>query len=106
MYNLLSRSPRIEVAALKTRFRPKYGDEFTMRFEGGECGDPIIQENIVGGELTELDEFPWMALLFYRRIRSDLSANVARGCGGVLINSQYTLTAAHCVIGTEDLGTL
>ncbi|CAH0550473.1 unnamed protein product [Brassicogethes aeneus] len=60
------------------------------------CG--VGTENrIYGGEKTDLDEFPWMALIQYER------PNKLRGfyCGGVLINNKYILTAAHCVIGKD-----
>lgn len=30
-----------------------------------ECGYQVYNQKIRGGELTDLDEFPWMALLIY-----------------------------------------
>ncbi|KAK9869223.1 hypothetical protein WA026_002974 [Henosepilachna vigintioctopunctata] len=52
-------------------------------------------KRIVGGESTELDEFPWMALIIY-----DLpNSRQGYGCGGVLISKRYVLTAAHCLKG-------
>ncbi|XP_018332507.1 CLIP domain-containing serine protease 2 [Agrilus planipennis] len=53
-------------------------------------------ERILGGEETELDEFPWMALLQYTKPRGK-----GFHCGGVLISNRYVLTAAHCVKGKD-----
>ncbi|KAI5639875.1 trypsin domain-containing protein [Phthorimaea operculella] len=59
-----------------------------------ECGVDR-SDRIYGGQITDLDEFPWMALLGYRT----RSGNLTYQCGGVLINRRYVLTAAHCVTG-------
>uniref|UniRef100_A0A1I8MM78 Peptidase S1 domain-containing protein n=1 Tax=Musca domestica TaxID=7370 RepID=A0A1I8MM78_MUSDO len=58
----------------------------------GECGT-MLSNRILGGNTTEIDEFPWMALIQYK------TAPDAFGfyCGGSLINSHYVLTAAHCI---------
>ncbi|XP_030767624.1 phenoloxidase-activating factor 3-like [Sitophilus oryzae] len=58
------------------------------------CG---IQTNsrIFGGEQTDLDEYPWMAIFQYQNIRGEKKY----GCAGSLINSRYVLTAGHCVTG-------
>ncbi|XP_043255138.1 melanization protease 1-like [Colletes gigas] len=63
-----------------------------------DCGKDLSQR-IFGGERTELDEFPWMALLEYLKPNGKSTA-----CGGVLISRRYVLTAAHCVKG-KDLPT-
>ncbi|KYM93571.1 Serine protease easter [Cyphomyrmex costatus] len=63
-----------------------------------DCGRDLTQR-IFGGERTELDEFPWMALLEYQKPNGRTTA-----CGGVLISKRYILTAAHCVKG-KDLPT-
>lgn len=54
------------------------------------CGNINTRHRIVGGQETEVHEYPWMAMLmwfgsFY--------------CGATLVNDQYAVTAAHCVNG-------
>lgn len=58
------------------------------------CGTDASLNKLLGGDVADLFEFPWMALLEYQR--PDGSAFY---CGGVLINEKYVLTAAHCIIG-------
>lgn len=62
------------------------------------CGFQSYGPKIKGGEIAQIDEFPWMALLIYE-IRE--SKHQVHGCGGVLINRNFVLTAAHCVSGKE-----
>merc|ERR1719188_596850 len=50
---------------------------------------------IVGGMETQINEYPWMALL--RRIFSEDGRFF---CGGSLISENWVLTAAHCLRGT------
>lgn len=57
-----------------------------------DCGRFLV-DNIIGGNLTNLDEFPWMALLSYTKNDGTKRFN----CGGSLINNRYVLTAAHCL---------
>lgn len=61
----------------------------------GSCGFESPGIKIYKGEDTELDEFPWYALLEYQRSNGKKSLN----CGATLINNKYVLTAAHCVGG-------
>ncbi|KAJ8673962.1 hypothetical protein QAD02_005224 [Eretmocerus hayati] len=58
-----------------------------------DCGRDL-SNRIVGGNVTELDEFPWMALLEYRKPNGKTTA-----CGAALISRRYVLTAAHCLVG-------
>ncbi|KAK9306053.1 hypothetical protein QLX08_003116 [Tetragonisca angustula] len=60
-----------------------------------DCGKDLSQR-IYGGEITDLDEFPWMVLLEYLTLNGKRTA-----CGGVLISRRYVLTAAHCVKGKD-----
>jgi secreted trypsin-like serine protease len=48
-------------------------------------------ENIVGGQIAKLGEFPYMALLGY-----NITGKIYYLCGGSAINAKYILTAAHC----------
>lgn len=60
-----------------------------------ECGKDLSQK-IFGGERTDIDEFPWMALLEYSKPNGRSTS-----CGGVLISKRYVLTAAHCIKGKD-----
>lgn len=56
------------------------------------CGKPL-SDRLIGGMQSQLDEFPWTALIEYRKPNNETKFV----CGGSLINSRYVLTAAHCV---------
>eukprot|EP00092_Neocalanus_flemingeri_P005011 GFUD01005388.1.p1 GENE.GFUD01005388.1~~GFUD01005388.1.p1 ORF type:complete len:490 (-),score=75.79 GFUD01005388.1:64-1533(-) len=53
---------------------------------GCKCG-VTKSRRIVGGTVTEVNEYPWIALLSIGRYR----------CSGSLIASEWVVTAAHCV---------
>lgn len=59
-------------------------------FSFQECGIINTKNRIVGGEETQVNQYPWMALLLY---------SGRFYCGASLINDRYVLTAAHCVSG-------
>lgn len=44
-----------------------YSDDDAIPSRRGECGEDTNGDRIYGGQFTELDEFPWMALLGYRK---------------------------------------
>lgn len=54
------------------------------------CGIANKQKRIVGGQETEVNQYPWMALLTYSN---------RFYCGASLISDRYVMTAAHCVSG-------
>jgi len=76
--------------------RPITGEDSPL-LPGNEICGTGTQDRIYGGTKAQLDEFPWMALVEYER------PNGQKGfyCGGVLINSKYILTAAHCLKGKD-----
>lgn len=81
--------------AYNTPSPPSNGESLSSLLPApGVCGTDNTNR-IIGGEITKIDEFPWMALIEYSK------PNNRRGfhCGGVLISDRYVLTAAHCCVG-------
>ena len=71
-YVFPSRSPEVVVDPSKKRVRSRpLSDFFSNRNGFGSdnledvCGAIGFSQKIIGGELTELDEYPWTALLIY-----------------------------------------
>ncbi|XP_075588499.1 trypsin II-P29 isoform X2 [Dermatophagoides farinae] len=58
-----------------------------------------LSARIVGGQNAERHEFPWQISL--RRYSKTLN-KWYHSCGGVIIDSRWILTAAHCVLGAKD----
>lgn len=53
-----------------------------------------LAERIVGGQSSDVGDWPWQAQLFYRKRGAWMAV-----CGGTLIHPYVVLTAAHCFMG-------
>ncbi|WP_159737852.1 S1 family peptidase [Vibrio atypicus] len=58
-----------------------------------------IQPYIVNGSNANISKFPSFASLFYR---SNTLYSTNSFCGATMINSEYVLTAAHCIYGQDQ----
>ncbi|XP_001650899.2 melanization protease 1 [Aedes aegypti] len=67
-----------------------------VKINESHCGRQFT-DRIVKGNLTALDEYPWMALFQYKKPKG-----FGFYCGGVLINKRYVLSAAHCFVGLRS----
>ncbi|XP_037932533.1 serine protease easter-like [Teleopsis dalmanni] len=70
------------------------GGNYQLLPNPGQCGD-VLSNRVYGGNVTKIDEFPWMALIEYTKP----GGTKGHHCGGSLINSRYVITASHCVNG-------
>ncbi|TRY73974.1 hypothetical protein TCAL_13251 [Tigriopus californicus] len=58
-----------------------------------QCGVPNRQNRIVGGQDTEVNEYPWQV---YVATTNPSNPEQAATCGGTLISDRFVLSAAHC----------
>ena len=58
------------------------------------CGIPNRSNRIVGGQETEVNEYPWQVGLVS-------SSGTRPWCGGTLISDRHVMTAAHCTAGSS-----
>lgn len=59
----------------------------------GECGMFYQDKNFKADGYTNIEGYPWTVLLEYTKPNGIKAFH----CGGVLINTNYILTASHCV---------
>ena len=52
----------------------------------------VLDFNVIGGEESEIGEFPHMAAIGYETIDKDITFD----CGGALISEKFVISAAHC----------
>merc|ERR1719411_2418621 len=70
--------------------------------ESGECGVGSDSAGfILGGNATDIGEFPFLALLGNISVSQSRGRTIKWGCGGSIINKWFVLSAAHCG-GTVD----
>jgi secreted trypsin-like serine protease len=55
------------------------------------CGKRKPTAKIIGGTETGINEYPWQAGLLMK------SVGVKPVCGGTIMNTQWVMTAAHCM---------
>ncbi|MFB9215805.1 S1 family peptidase [Vibrio sinaloensis] len=58
-----------------------------------------VEPYIVNGSTVNIANYPSFASLFYR---SDTLYSTNSFCGATMINSEYALTAAHCIYGQDE----
>ncbi|OWR43557.1 prophenoloxidase activating proteinase-2 [Danaus plexippus plexippus] len=74
---------------------PYYQNRQKRSFDQNNTSDDSLEDRIAGGKETELDQFPWTALL---KVTFDYgNREAAFSCGGSLISQRFILTAGHCV---------
>lgn len=59
------------------------------------CGSDF-QDRIVGGNVTQIDEFPWSALLFYK-----LGSEIDRNCKEIQLICHFTLSCGVLCVRRE-----
>ncbi|XP_038206756.1 CLIP domain-containing serine protease 14D-like [Zerene cesonia] len=100
--NVPSVTPKIEIT---TRFAPEAETSEDRKMNTIVSKRPLFpdrtvcgkhefdfEDRIVGGDLTKIGEFPWMA-----RIKSKQGSQDKYFCSGSLITDRHVLTAAHCL---------
>ncbi|XP_063697880.1 phenoloxidase-activating factor 3-like [Culicoides brevitarsis] len=86
----------MKLSLILTLFFASVANSYLLPTPGsGDCGISSSTDDFVGRKETNLDEFPWLALLGYKNKNDD---SLKFLCIGALINSRYVLTTAACVL--------
>lgn len=65
----------------------------------------VTPESIVGGTTATISDAPWQVALLDRSEVSDYSNDLdAQYCGGTIIDAEWIVTAAHCVVNRSAFG--
>ncbi|XP_044001627.1 phenoloxidase-activating factor 3-like [Aphidius gifuensis] len=59
------------------------------------------KKRLTSGKETLIYEFPWMVLIQREYRKTVIQSGHQNLCGGALINENYVLTAAHCVVSKQ-----
>jgi TM2 domain-containing membrane protein YozV len=82
--------------------KTKIGDKAKRFCDLNGATNPFVLDfNIVGGERSEVSEFPHISALGY-----DVLGNTEFKCGGSIISEKFVVTAAHCVITRDGKPTM
>lgn len=76
----------------------------TSAINPSDCGHPLNQnsaDRILGGTDAEPGEFPWQSALI-RRYTTGNGDTKMDLCGGTYIEQSWVLTAAHCIMISND----
>ncbi|KAG1662601.1 Proclotting enzyme [Nymphon striatum] len=64
-----------------------------------DCGESAGTSNrVVGGKEADIGAWPWMAAIYLIT-----NGNPSFHCGGSVINNKYVVTAAHCIVFTNEI---
>jgi len=80
--------------------RAKNSGTWKPQASKNECGKPLnpFSVRVTGGLNTQFGDYPFVALLGYKKINQNRGREYDYNCGGAVINEYYILTAGHCMI--------
>jgi len=76
----------------KTKSKPNFISGYKNCSANCNCGMPNRATRIVGGQETEVNEYPWQVGLVF-------PSSKVPWCGGSIISDRHIMTAAHCTAG-------